>query len=192
MIEGGRGEREKIAKVIHSRFPWWFSMKSTLNTHWKDWCWSWSSNTLATWCKELTRWKRPWCWKRLRAGEERGDRGWDGWIASPIQWTWFWANSGRCWKTGKPDVLQSMGSQRVRHDWATEQQQNIYQNMYWERTIGNKFQPLPAPASPNSLPDPEPHPENHMPLWGLYDWAGTEPDHKVIMETEVLIMSGGQ
>ena len=47
--------------------------------------------------------------------------------------------------------------------------------MYWERTIGNKFQPLPAPTSPNSLPDPEPHPENHMPLWGLYDWAGSVP-----------------
>ena len=81
---------------------------------------------------------------------------------------------------------------RVRHNWATEQQQNIYQNIYWERTIGNKFQPLSAPANPNSLPDPEPHPENHIPLWGLYDWAGTEPDHKVIRETEVLIMSGGQ
>ena len=42
--------------------------------HWKDWCWSWNSNTLATWCKELTPWKRPWCWERLKAGEE-GDRG---------------------------------------------------------------------------------------------------------------------
>ena len=46
--------------------------------HWKDWCWSWNSNTLATWCKELTHWKRPSCWKRLRAGGEGNDRGWDG------------------------------------------------------------------------------------------------------------------
>ena len=49
--------------------------------HWKDWCWSWSSNTLAPWCKELTHWKRPRCWDRLRAGGEGDDRGWDGWMA---------------------------------------------------------------------------------------------------------------
>ena len=55
--------------------------KSTLNIHWKDWCWSWSSYTLATWCKELTHWKRPWCWERLKAKGEGGSRGWDGWIA---------------------------------------------------------------------------------------------------------------
>ena len=50
---------------------------------WKDWCWSWSSNTLATWCEELTHWKRPWFWERLRTGEE-GDRGWDGWMESSL------------------------------------------------------------------------------------------------------------
>ena len=62
---------------------------------WKDWCWSWNSNTLATWCEELTHWKRPWCWERLKAGEEGDDRGWDGWMASRTQWTWVWASSGR-------------------------------------------------------------------------------------------------
>ena len=56
-------------------------------------CWSWNTNTLATWCEELTHWKRPWCWERLKAGGEREDRGWDGWMASPIQWTWVWVNS---------------------------------------------------------------------------------------------------
>ena len=61
------------------------SIKSILNIYWKDWCWSWSSNTLATWCKELTYWKRPWCWERLKAGGEGDDRGWDGWMASPTQ-----------------------------------------------------------------------------------------------------------
>ena len=87
--------------------------------HGKDWCWSWNSNTLATWSEELTLWKRPWCWERLKAGE--GDnRGWDGWMASPTRWTWVWASSGSWWWTGKPGVLQSMGSQRVGHDWATE------------------------------------------------------------------------
>ena len=62
--------------------------------HWKDWFWSWSSSTLATWCKELTHWKRPWSWESLRSGREEGDRGWDDWIASLSQWTWVWANSG--------------------------------------------------------------------------------------------------
>ena len=62
---------------------------------WRTDGWSWNSNTLATWCEELTRGKSLWCWERLRAGEEGEDRGWDGWMASPIQWTWVWANSGR-------------------------------------------------------------------------------------------------
>ena len=65
--------------------------------------------------------KRPWCWERLKAGKG-DDRGWDGWMASLTQWTWVWTNSRRWWRTGKPVVLQSMGLQRVRHDWATEQQ----------------------------------------------------------------------
>ena len=64
--------------------------------HWKDWCWSWNSNTLATRCKELTHLKRPWCWERLKMGGEGNDRGWDGWMASPTQWTWVWA-SFRSW-----------------------------------------------------------------------------------------------
>ena len=53
------------------------------------------SSTLVTWCKELTLWKRSWCWERLRAGKEGGNRGWGGWMASLTQWTWVWANSGR-------------------------------------------------------------------------------------------------
>ena len=87
---------------------------------WKDWCWSWNSNTFATWCKELTHWKRPWCWERLRAGEEGDDRGWDGWMASSTQWTWVLVDSGSWWLTGRPGVLRFIGSQRVGHDWATE------------------------------------------------------------------------
>ena len=93
---------------------------SELSVHWKDWCWSWNSKTLATWCKELTHLKRPWCWGRFKAGGEEDNRGWDGWVASPTQWTWVWVNSGSWWWTGRPGVLQSMESQRVRHDWATE------------------------------------------------------------------------
>ena len=93
--------------------------KSTLNIQWKDWCWS--SNILATWCEELTHWKRYSCWKKLKAREEGDDRGWDGWMASLTQWIWVWGNSGRQWLTEKPGVLQVMGLQRVRHDLVTEQ-----------------------------------------------------------------------
>ena len=78
------------------------------------------SDTLATWCEKLTHLKRPWWWERLKAGGKGDDRGWDGWMASPTRWTWVWVNSGSWWWTGRPGVLQSMGSQRVRHDWATE------------------------------------------------------------------------
>ena len=60
---------------------------SVLGVHWKDWCWSWNSNTLATWCNKLSHWKRPWCWEGLGAGGEGDDRGWDGWMASPTQWS---------------------------------------------------------------------------------------------------------
>ena len=69
--------------------------------------------------------------KRLKGGEEGGDKGWDGGMASPIRWTRVWANSGRWWRIGKPGVLQSMGSQRVRHNLATEQ-------------YTGKFTPLPS------------------------------------------------
>ena len=86
----------------------------------RDWCWSWSSNTLARRCEEPTHWKRPWRWERQKAGEESDDRGQDGWMASPTQWTWVWASSGRWWRTGKPGVLQSIGLQRVRHNLVTE------------------------------------------------------------------------
>ena len=83
---------------------------------------------LATWCEERTHWKRPWCWERLRAGGEGGNRGWDGWAAAPTQWTWWvWANSRSSLRRGKPGVLQSMGSQRVRHDLVTEQQKDLIQ-----------------------------------------------------------------
>ena len=73
-----------------------------------------------TLCKELTHWKRPWCWEGLGAGGEGDNRGWDGWMASPTRWTWVWVISGSWWWTGRPGMLRFMGSQRVGHDWATE------------------------------------------------------------------------
>ena len=68
----------------------------------------------------MTHWKRPWCWERLKVGEEGDDRGWDGRVASLTQWTCVWVDSGSCWWTGRAGVLQFMGLQRVRHDWASE------------------------------------------------------------------------
>ena len=97
------------------------SRKSVLNIHWKEWCWS--SNTFAEesaffHCEELTHWKRPWCWERLRVGEG-DDRGWDVWMGSMTGWTWVSASCRSRWWTGKPGVLQSMGSQSLTllSDW---------------------------------------------------------------------------
>ena len=109
------------------RVPWteWRSNQSILkeiNPEYslEGWCWSWNSNTLATWCKEPTHWQRSCCWERWKAGWKGDNRGWDGWMASLTQWTWVWVGSRNWWWTGKPGVLQFMGLQRVRHDWATE------------------------------------------------------------------------
>ena len=77
-------------------------------------------STLATWWEELTHWKRPRCWKRLKAGGEGNNRRWDGWVVSLTQYTWVWESSRSWWWTVRPGVVQSMGSQRVVHDWATE------------------------------------------------------------------------
>ena len=83
------------------------------------------SNPLATWCEELTHWKIPWCWESLKMREEGDDRGWDGWMASPTQWTWVWVNSGSWWWTGRTGVLQSTGSQNIGHELWTELNWNI-------------------------------------------------------------------
>ena len=91
--------------------------QSVLGVHWKGWCWSWNSNTLVTWCEELTHLRRPCCWERLRAGGEAEDGGWDGWMASPTPRTRVWVNSGSLWWTG---MLQSMGvakSRTQQSDW---------------------------------------------------------------------------
>ena len=85
--------------------------------YWKDWYWSWNCNTFATWWEELIHWKRPWCWEGLREGGEGDNRGWDGWV---MRWTWVWVGSDSWWWTGRPGMLWFMGSQRFRHDWATE------------------------------------------------------------------------
>ena len=111
--------------------------KSTLNIHWKDWGWSWSSNTLATWCKELTPWKRPWCWERLKA-ERKGTTedemvGWHHRLnGHEFEQTLDW------WWIGKPGVLQSTWSQRVGHAWVTKLNKIVVFNLCF---------PLESPVS---------------------------------------------
>ena len=98
--------------------PFW--RRSALGFLWKEWYWSWNSSTLATSCKELTHWKRLWCWEGVGAGGEGDDRGWDGWMASLTWWTLVSVNSRSWWWTGRLGVLWFMGSQRVGQDWATD------------------------------------------------------------------------
>ena len=93
-------------------------------THKRDWTRP-AFECLSVSCRG--RLKRPWGWERLKVrgeGDDKGwegdDKGWDGWMASPPHWTWVWVISGSWWWTGRPDVLQSMGLQRLRHDWVTE------------------------------------------------------------------------
>ena len=113
----GKDSWESLGLQGDPTSPSW--RRSILGVHWKDWCWSWNSSTLAIWCEELTHLKRLWCWERLRAeGRQGDDRGWDGWMASPTQWTWVWVSSKSWWWTGKPGVLQSMRLQsRTRLSW---------------------------------------------------------------------------
>ena len=92
--------------------------KSTLNIHRQ--CWCWSCNTLATWCEDLTHWKRLWCWERLRARGEGGDSGWDGCMTSVTQQTWVWANSEREWRQGILACFSPLSSK----EWVMIQQLN--------------------------------------------------------------------
>ena len=114
----GEGSWESLGLQGDPTSPFW--RRSALGFLWKEWCESWNSSTLATSWEELIHWKRPWCWEGLGAGEEGDDRGWGGWMASLTRWTWVWVNSGSWWWTGRPGVLRFMGSQRVRHNWATD------------------------------------------------------------------------
>ena len=88
--------------------------------------------------EELTHWKRLWCWEGLGAGGKGDDRRWDGWMASPTWWTWVWVNSRRWWWTGRPGVLQFMGSQRVGHDWVTNWTELISWKSWREHLLLNE------------------------------------------------------
>ena len=80
------------------------------------------AETPILWPPDVKSWSlgQDWCWESLKVGEEGDDRGWDGWMASPTQWTWVWVSSRSGWMTGKPGMLHSVGLQRVRHGWLTK------------------------------------------------------------------------
>ena len=100
---------------VNSRSWWWTGKPGVLQSVGLRKSWTWLGNwTKLNWCKHTAYWKSPWCWERLRAEGDEGIRGWDGWTASPMQWTWTWVNSRRWWGTGRPGMLQSMGSQKSR------------------------------------------------------------------------------
>ena len=114
-----RRSNPSILKVFIGRIP--------KGVHWKSWVSigmiDVEAETPIFWPPDAKSWlilKRPWCWERLRIGGEGDNRGWDGWMASPTQWTWVWVDSGSWWWIGRPGMLWFMGLQRVRHDWATE------------------------------------------------------------------------
>ena len=92
-----RRSNQSILKEVSPEYSLeWISFKRI------EWCWSWSSSSPATCCKELTHLKRSWCWERLKAGGEGDDRQWDGWMASLTRWTWVWASSRSWWSPSGP------------------------------------------------------------------------------------------
>ena len=119
-----------------SQSPSLSSLSHTANSHWPS---------------IFHHWNSPWCWQRLRAEGEEGIRGWDGWTASPMQSTWTWAKFRRWWRTGKPGVLQSMGMQRVGHDWATEWQHLFY---IWQCICFHAALSICSTRFPAALPTP--------------------------------------
>ena len=104
-----------------------------MNIHWKDWCWSWNSNTLATWCEELTHFKRPWCRERLKVGGEGDDRGWGYWMASETQGTWAWVSSRSWWWTRRPwcaggpwSLKESDTTERLRFHFQRDMKESFF------------------------------------------------------------------
>ena len=134
LLNSGVGEDswESLGLQGDPTSPFW--RKLVLNIHWKDWYWSWNSNSLATWCEELTHLKRPWSWESFKAGGEGDDRGWDGWMATLTQWTWVWVNSGSWWSTGRPGMLQSWGCKESdTTDWT---ELNIFYHIFSPKKKG--------------------------------------------------------
>ena len=126
-------KNQRIKEVGYERYWLFMWMKIFMNS---DTCFMFSKkitililnyfywSTIALQCYVISvqqKWiSYMYTWERLRAGGEGDDRGWDGSMVSPTQWTWVWVDSGSWWWTGSPGMLRFMGSQRVGHDWLTE------------------------------------------------------------------------
>ena len=158
--------------------------------------WSWNSNTLATWCEDLTHWKRPWCWERLKVGGKGDDRGWDGWMASPTQQTWVWVKSGRWWWTGRPGMLQSMGLQRVGHDWETELNWKVFHEKLTKVDIFRIIAPSFLSYVPSPMKSEKAYCKfilSHKPRWS--DWhklpllrdCHLSPESQTLQQTKWLL-----
>ena len=118
-----------------------FYRRLVLGVHWKDWCWSWNSSPLATWCTELTHWKRLWCWEGLGAGGDGDDRGWDGRMASPTRWTWVWVNSGSGDGQGGLVCCSSWG-----HKESDTTEQMNWTELNWWQSCSSVLKNLSAPT----------------------------------------------
>ena len=156
LLNCGVGEEswESLGQQGDPTSPFW--RRSVLGVHWKDWCWSWNSNTLTTWWEELTHWKRPWHWERLKAGGKENNRGWDGWIASRTQWTWVCVNSGSWWWTGKVECYSSWGCKEsdmterlnwTELKWMSDQfSSSVMSDSLWPHGLQHARPPCPSPT----------------------------------------------
>ena len=147
----GEDSWESLAQQGDPTSPFW--RKSVLNIHWKDWCWGWSFNTLVTWCKELTHWKRPWCWERLRAGGEGNEEhemvGWHHWLYGHE----FEQSLG---------VGDGQGSLVCYSSWGRKEL-NMTEWLNWTEQICPEWYDWWVPA--NSLPSAKPNERRSCPLW---------------------------
>ena len=112
-------DREAWCAAVHGVTESWTRLSDWTELNWTELELGTAMKYISFLMWRTDYWIRPWCWERLKPGGEGDDGGWDGWMASPTQWTWVWISSGSWWWTGKPGVLQSMGSRRVGHDWVT-------------------------------------------------------------------------
>ena len=117
--------------------------KSVLNIHWKDWCGSWNWNYFRYLIWRTDSLEKTLVLGKIEGKRERGGRGWDGWMASPTQWTWVCASSGSWWWTGKPGVLFGVTNSQIQlSDWTELNSIHIATVEHTSRNHRKTFKPL--------------------------------------------------